>query len=121
MKSKGTRENIQPRDQYAGITGGKRKGSWRRGLSGGSRTRLGSWRMSELWGDKEGSSSHWDSRVKGRWPEQSQPGENGLVLRGGVAIINSCRDLKVFLLSLSSMTTKSGPSFLERLDFNELP
>lgn len=44
-----------------------------------------------------------------------------MALRGVVAVINLCRDLKVFSFLISSKITKSQPSFLERLDLNEFP
>lgn len=65
--------------------------------------------------------STWTSEVKIRWPGQSQPWGDGLALRGVVAVINLCRDLKVFSFLISSKITKSQPSFLERLDLNEFP
>ena len=40
--------------------------------SGGGRTQPGSWQMNRLWEDKEGGPFSLDSRVKGRWPEQTQ-------------------------------------------------
>lgn len=40
-----------------------------------------------------------DSRVKGRWPEQTQTVGRELALRDGVALTNLYRNLKVFLPS----------------------
>lgn len=83
VEAEESRENIQPRDQHVSITGDKYKGgqsSWKEVFQG-DRAKPGSWEMCRLWKDKEGGPFSSDSRVKGRWLEQSQIVGDQLALR----------------------------------------